>query len=426
MTKHVYFHICCINDWEEIVGRILHALRDSGLYDEVGEIRCTVLGEKELECREVLRDPKIRIIYQSEDLSVGEAQILNLLIEDSQKEEFHVLYLHAKGVSRQGNPNVSDWVGYMLYFNVHLYRFALQALEHNDSCGVNYQDDHYSGNFWWSKSEYIKDLSALSLSGERHPLAAEMWLTCGGLRENTRRSACKPVSLWTSGVNHYRDPYPESSYVGCAGRYDVRFKRLLPRFDHIVVNNYECGLSSSGLLPTQPVLGIFETDKVILFYRNIFLRTIGTFIKGCVRDARLDRPEGSLMCALESVLDEAESKYLREKLESRDFPEAFRVYVGALRHVYARRCETLPQVRMLEDYGIEKIDYPVELEHNLSFFRITNCRFPFDADSKANRAIKESLMLDVRRNAPLQDAIRCVYSDDIEFFGRHDLLVDEF
>ncbi len=423
MTTYVYFHICCINDWENIVGHILRALRESGLYDAVKEIRCAVLGEKDRVQREILRDPKIRIVFHSEDLSLREVPILNRLREDSQKEEFRVLYLHAKGVSRKGNAHVSDWVDYMLYFNVHLYRFALQALEYNDSCGVNYQDEHYSGNFWWSKSEYIRDLNKLSPSAERDPLAPELWLTCRGLRDNPTRSACAPASLWTSGVNHYDDPYPDRHYVGCATRYDVRFKRLLPRFDHVVINNYECGLSSSGLLPTQPVLGLFKTDTVILFYRNIFLRTIGTFIKGCVPGA--GRPAGPLLREIYSVLEQADAEYLHQTLASHDFPEAFRVYVGALRQIYAKRCDTLPQARLLDDHGIEDVDHHVELEHNLAFFRITNCRFPFDTKSKSNRAIKESLLLFVRRSAPLQDAIRSIYADDVTFFGRRGVLVDE-
>ena len=358
-----------------------------------------MLGKAEHTRSDILRDHKIRILFHSEDLSLSEVPILNLLIDASQTEDFRVLYLHTKGVTKPDNRNVADWLDYMLYFNVHLYRFALQALEYNDCCGVNYQDRHYSGNFWWSKSEYIRDLDKLSLSADRDYLAPEMWLTCRGLENNARRTACTPVSLWTSGVNHYDAPYPRSRYADGVRTYDVRFKRLLPHFDHVVINNYECGLSSSRWLPTQPVLRISAKDKVILFYRNIFLRAIGTFIKGCAADNRVSRREGSLMREIEDVLGEADYRHLRAIIASRDFPNAFRVYIGALKEAYARSWRALPQARLLEGYDIDHVDYFVELEHNLAFFRITNCRFPFDADSKSNRAIKESLMLLVRGNA---------------------------
>ena len=163
MKTYIYFHICCLNNWKEIVDKIIFKIKDSGLYDKVDEIRCGILGNYEK--YELLKnDPKIKIIGNSPDIKLYECFTINMLYNDALRstEEFNVLYIHSKGLNHnKTNPNVEDWVEYLCYFNIYKYAINLNKLLEFDTVGVDLNYDkviHYSGNFWWSKSSYIKKL----------------------------------------------------------------------------------------------------------------------------------------------------------------------------------------------------------------------------------------------------------------------------
>jgi len=205
-----------------VVTKILAEIRESGLYNLVKEIRCSVLGDIDPKTHHLFKDPKIRIVFWSRDKSTYERKILKQLHQDSKNEDFDVLYLHSKGVGPKDPriiDNIADWVDYLIYFNV----------THNGSCrklltagadtvGVNlryalnppervWKDReprlHYSGNFWWAKSEYIRSISG-EISDEY--LGPEFWIAY----PETGRHIC----LWQSNVDHYWKRYPARIYKG--------------------------------------------------------------------------------------------------------------------------------------------------------------------------------------------------------------------
>ena len=62
---------------------------------------------------------------------------------------------------------------------------------------------HYSGNFWWSKSSYIKRLSSCGNLTYNDP---EFWLT--------RNENGKYVSLWNSNCSVlYHELYEKEKYI---------------------------------------------------------------------------------------------------------------------------------------------------------------------------------------------------------------------
>jgi hypothetical protein len=200
---YIYLHICCIEKYLKIINDILYHIKKSGLYDIIDEIRCGVLGEI---YDKVLEDPKIVLRGCSSDLSLYESFTLNKMLEDSKTEDFYCLYLHSKGVTRGDNPFVKSWVDYLCYFDIYCHKKCIELLENNDTVGVNLQDKegekcHYSGNFWWSKSSYIKRLDKVSNLNYNDP---EFWLTM--------RKMGKYASLWNSNANHYHEMYHEENY----------------------------------------------------------------------------------------------------------------------------------------------------------------------------------------------------------------------
>ena len=208
---YIYFHICCINNWEEIVSRLLFKIKNSGLYLFVKEIKCVILGDPNNS--PIFNDPKINVIYQSLDINLFEKGTINLIQEDCAKssEEFKFLYIHSKGVRHIDHPkltkHVYDWVEYMSYFNIYNHQLCLTELNNCDTVGTNLQSAHdcplhYSGNFWWSKASHIKKLHAIDETNRVYN-APEFWVTSvNGIYK----------SLWTSNTHHYNDEYPYFMY----------------------------------------------------------------------------------------------------------------------------------------------------------------------------------------------------------------------
>ena len=222
MKKYIYLHICCFNNWKTIVQTFIDKIIQSNLYNVVSEIRCVVLGDGNI--NELSKKySKIKVIFQSDDTSFYERKILTMLYNHSQKEKFYVLYLHTKGIKYNGkNKCINDWVEYMTYFNVCKYQKMLELLKYNDVVGVNLEDKpenpiHFSGNFWWSKSEYISKLNLIYLHNWwNNPIykeylnvsdynSPEFWITG---QKNGKFS-----SIWNSGINHYLKEYPTHNYV---------------------------------------------------------------------------------------------------------------------------------------------------------------------------------------------------------------------
>jgi hypothetical protein len=93
-----------------------------------------------------------------------------------------------------------------------------QYLNEYDACGVDLVDTpqiHFSGNFWWSNSEYIKTLPTIhDLKYKIKPVLSvrhncEFWIGMGGGRLK---------SLWDSNINVYErhlHRYSNSEYIKC-------------------------------------------------------------------------------------------------------------------------------------------------------------------------------------------------------------------
>lgn len=197
----IYLHICCINNWKSVIDNIILNIKKYNLYEKVKEIRAVILGNRE----NYIFDKKINIVYESNNKRLYERKILNILYEDSFKEDFNVLYLHSKGVKWNNKNNcVTDWVELLLYFNIKYHEEILNKLHNYDVIGVNLSlkdTVHFSGNFWWSKSNYIKTLNKEIAKQYCGP---EFWIT--------QKTSGNFLSVWNSNINHYKNRYPKIEY----------------------------------------------------------------------------------------------------------------------------------------------------------------------------------------------------------------------
>jgi hypothetical protein len=108
----------------------------------------------------------------------------------------------------------------MLYFNVTQWKICIEKLQTNSTCGVDLREMptlHYSGNFWWAKSQYIATLPEPVLFNnlEKYPNPLQ------SLRHNQEFWICydknkNHVSLWDCGIDCYSRHlfrYPSSLYI---------------------------------------------------------------------------------------------------------------------------------------------------------------------------------------------------------------------
>ena len=207
MKNIIYLHICCINNWKFICAQILRKIHEAKLYDEVDEIRCVVLGN-EIDPL-FFRDPKMKVIFHSENIKHFEYPIMKQIYQDSLSEDFNILYLHTKGVTSPENKNITEWIYYMLFFNVTNYKDCLEKLSEYDVVGVNLREKNnqlqFEGNFWWSKSSYIRTLNIIEkeLHEEGNEYIPVSYITS---------SKGTFFSFKDSEVNHYVQSYVKENY----------------------------------------------------------------------------------------------------------------------------------------------------------------------------------------------------------------------
>ncbi len=181
MNVHIYYHIALVGDNARIVNNTLGKIISSKLYEYSNSLNC--------------------LMYKN--VTEFEYPTLNKLYEHAINEDAYFLYIHTKGAANPCQFS-DDWRNYMEYFTIENWQKCVDMLEKFDSVGVNFQYEpykHYSGNYWWSKSSYLKTLEKPKKTSNR--FEHEAWIASGNIN---------PCSLHNSNINHYYQPYPKSKY----------------------------------------------------------------------------------------------------------------------------------------------------------------------------------------------------------------------
>lgn len=222
----IYINIATINNFNSVLSELLNKIDISGLYEASYKIYLTVNGEPSL--LNINNKDKYHIWQTGYNTKVVEFPSLYLLWKHAQqsKENYKILYLHTKGITKPNSEPVKDWVDYMSYFNIEKWQNRLDELDEYDTTGVNLQgnmDDfkespmewgitkkpkHYSGNFWWANSNYIKKLNnpfdyPPDDNFIKWRVMCEMWLCQNNGNFN---------SAFNSGVNHYLKNFKKNKY----------------------------------------------------------------------------------------------------------------------------------------------------------------------------------------------------------------------
>lgn len=196
----IFSHNYLVGDWETIVNEQLKLLLDTKLYGSATKIYYCVFAYENNAYRKFINlviqhDPlnKIEIIKHEEN----KFELLTLkFLQDKLKEceqETFILYFHTKGLTSIQNhkdlmtpdsillKNTTSWRKCLEYFNIECWKNCVDLLPIYDTVGALYvnnggpvYNNFYSGNFWWSKSSYLKKLPYFDVNGDR--MQAELWI----------------------------------------------------------------------------------------------------------------------------------------------------------------------------------------------------------------------------------------------------------
>ena len=171
----------------------------------------------------------------------------------------NILYLHTKGISHINNlltqqNNIKNWVDMMLYFLVEKFELCIDKLNNNDAVGCNYYTTPeeayhlacggqvflaFSGNFWWSKSNFIKTLPKLNISENINKYDAELWLCKNNPTVHI---------LHNSHVNHYLQNYPRERYIikKFNASQEYQFNKLDNKYNEIYKKSHKISLEEAS------------------------------------------------------------------------------------------------------------------------------------------------------------------------------------
>ncbi len=192
----------------ERLDMLLECLERSGLQSKLDLLVIQNCGVPLPESTYQSKYPKVKILQWSDRTDLYELPTLKLIHWFSQRfSDCKLLYLHTKGISYARDSavykNSTDWIAMMLHFLVNQYEDCLDHLETNEVLGCNYEEyprRHYSGNFWWAQTKYLKRLPIWNLSQK---MDAEWWL---------HSAQPKWMVLYTSSINHFQQPFPKTNY----------------------------------------------------------------------------------------------------------------------------------------------------------------------------------------------------------------------
>ena len=181
----VFMHMCNLKNGYEIFEKQIKKLKKSKIYENIKKIYVCWLGQFDDEKIKNIENNKIEVIKLDENINYYEFLTINKIKEIVSKEEkeYKVLYIHNKGTRNAGNEKVTEsWRNMMEYFLIEEGLYCYINLDYFDTIGCNVTNQgtnelsnvnknhfyHYSGNFWWSKSSYIKELDYLEIDQNKN------------------------------------------------------------------------------------------------------------------------------------------------------------------------------------------------------------------------------------------------------------------
>lgn len=219
----VVFYCYMINDWEDKLKRQIKRLSTSGLYDAAGEIYLYVSdisGELRSRVESLLIDfPKIKLDYSTRNYGEG-VLALSKVDELGKSGDYKILYFHTKGVfnkyknfqTKEINElkikGVDSWVEMLEYYLIDNWKTCVEKLDEYHTVGVGNYGGWWWGNFWWARSDHIKNNQEFRDFHGGCRWRAEAWLH----DSNNNKNQIKYFELNHYSYDNYYSVIPEYFY----------------------------------------------------------------------------------------------------------------------------------------------------------------------------------------------------------------------
>jgi hypothetical protein len=205
--------------WRDVFVDQINKINSSGLYDKSERIYLGILSDG-YDFSQFGLNRKYEIMFNRPNIEMGELPTIERLHQFCQKESCKVWYIHTKGVSRPYSASINDWRRYMEYFVIEKNDGCIEALNEFDACGVDWYTEeeiismwhrrvspHFSGNFWWANSEYIRKLPPIDVNGSR--MEAETFIGKGNANVKCFHKSHKQMYLqrFPSGSYKFSKPF---------------------------------------------------------------------------------------------------------------------------------------------------------------------------------------------------------------------------
>jgi hypothetical protein len=202
----IFFHVYLKNDFSHILLSKFKKFKASGLYEKSNKIYLTLFGdiEQHQEFLTELKDlySKIEYVNITNKEFNNEADTLNFMVKiaEGYTKNTPMLYVHTKGVSYTQSTlknNINAWTRYLDLYTINKWERCVDALKTNDAAGGCYISDtpHFSGNFWWANSSYLKTLPRINNLNIENLNRGEFWILS------------QTDKIYESGPNFTKDPY---------------------------------------------------------------------------------------------------------------------------------------------------------------------------------------------------------------------------
>ena len=158
----VYF-ICCMGNYLKIIEEQLNLLLYSGLLDKTKKIFCYICmyNSNDIQLHKLFFNFYNKIEFFSTPYNLYEKFAINNFKQNLPQEPYYIYYFHTKGVSKPENTHWTHRRQILNYYTISKYEISIKLLKYYDAVGVTlfkHPKLHFSGNFWWSKSEHISTL----------------------------------------------------------------------------------------------------------------------------------------------------------------------------------------------------------------------------------------------------------------------------
>jgi len=206
---------------------------------------------------------KYIITNYSTDPHLYEVPTINKIINFSRdNNDCNILYIHTKGIRYNVmDEKENNWIDLMLYFLLDKHKKCIAKLnEQYDTVGCNYYikenpyiPPHYSGNFWWANTNYLKNNEKIneSLKDRNTP---EFWLFKGSPIYHT---------LFNSNIDHYCSTYPKNNYENT--NTNTNINKTTTDVGFIVLRNVDTLDNKNWIECYNSIRYFYPENKIIIY-----------------------------------------------------------------------------------------------------------------------------------------------------------------